>query len=147
LMTLERALASTVLGEEIPEPFSEADRQPSYWTRLKARLLHPSTSKGIGFLLAKLPLGVVSLAATTFAVSVPVALASALVTFPFEGARIEFIGREIDTFQEALACTIAAPITVLLALHALNGLAGLSARFARGAVGGGAKGERAAQAL
>jgi len=137
-MSLERAMAASVLGEEIAAPFADADRQPSFWSRLKGRLLDPTTYKGIAFLFAKLPIGIVSFAAAAFAVSIPVALASALITFPFEDAQINVIGRKIDTIQEALACTIAAPVVIVLALHALNGLAGLSARFARGAVGGGA---------
>ena len=135
-MSLERHLAGSVLGQSIPAPFAEADHQASFWSRLKARLLHRSTYKGIAFLLAKLPIGIASFALTTFVVSIPIALAVSLATFPFEDARMDFAGMEINTVQEALACTILAPVVILLALHLLNGAAGLFARMARGAVGG-----------
>ena len=136
-MGLERRLAGSVLRESISGPFEGTAPGRSLCSRLKARLLHPATYRGIAFLLAKLPIGLASFILAAAAVAVPVALAASVATFPFEDARITIAGIEIDTIQRALACAVAAPLVVLLGLHLINGAAGLSARVARGAVGGG----------
>lgn len=136
LMSFERRMAGGVLGEAIPQPFAEVDRRDGFWQRLKGRLGNAATYKGIAFLFAKLPVGIVSLVATVLALSIPAALLMTIVTFPFDGARPDFFGQEIDTPQKALACAILSPIVALFALHALVRLARLFAGFARSSVGG-----------
>ena len=132
LAALERLLAIHLLGAEVPPmlpPFRSEPASP--WQSLKGFLANPVTWKGMAFLVAKLPLGIVTFVILVAALSISGTLMAVPVLFPFaEGwlpvdSSIQMDGLiwTIDSFFEALLCGAFGAILFLLSLNLLNGLA------------------------
>jgi hypothetical protein len=128
MSALERRLAIGLLGAEVPPmapPPSTA--AVGFWQRLRTFLSNPVTWKGMGYLLIKLPLGVVSFVALITLSSVSMALLLVPVVWPFADMSLDFVdGVEIlqpATFGGALVIGLAGAILLLMSLNLLNGLA------------------------
>ncbi len=118
---LERLLAIGLLGARVPPMFTPGapDRRPLQ--RARDVLANPVTWTGLLFLLLKLPLGIVS-----FVLWVTmIALSGSLMAAPFfyQEWPPQIFLYEIDTFPEALACTVAGVLLAFVALNLFNGLA------------------------
>jgi hypothetical protein len=122
LAALERLMAIHLLGAPVPPMQPPAPAAPrSFLTRVKEFLANPVTWKGMGYLLVKFPLGMVSFVALTFLV----ALSFALIAAPFlYQSQDFFLGWWwVDTMGKALLCSLAGLICALVSLNLLNGLA------------------------
>ncbi len=129
LIVFERQMAIWLLHEEIP-PFTRQDmRGLSLWEQFKAVISNPVTWKGLAYLLAKLPLGILSftLLVTFLALSVSMLAAPAY----YQYFPPEFIIWSVDTLGEALLLSLVGIFVALISMHILNGLAWVSGKFAR----------------
>jgi hypothetical protein len=134
MLDFERHLAIWMLGEEIP-PLSRQDVSGlTLWQKFKSILSNPVTWKGLLYLFARFPLGILSF---TVLVSL-VALSASLVGAPFyyywlhPQVNLSWgLVWEINTLPQALVlCGIGIFVT-LISMHILNGLAWISGKFAR----------------
>ena len=133
LTGFERLLAIHVLGQRI-DKLRDVLPQESAWQWLKGVLTAPATWKGLVFLLAKFPFGIVSFcfAVTLLATSVAFLVAPILV---LGGGVIDLGFWEVDSLPEALLCTLAGAVGHLVVLHLLNALAWVWGALARGLLG------------
>ena len=138
-VVFERQMAITLLREDIP-PISRQDLTgKTLWQKFTATLGNPVTWKGLVYLLAKFPLGIISF---VFLVAL-VSLSAASVGAPFyyyfwpPSVDLTLTGTPwtniwiIDTMPEALLLSLVGIFVTLGSMHILNGLAWLSGKFAR----------------
>lgn len=134
LLEFERHLAIWMLQEQIP-PLSRQDTSGlTLWQKFKSILANPVTWKGLLYLLARFPLGILS-----FTVLVTlVALSASLVGAPFYYSWLHpqvnlswGLAWEITTLPQALVLCVIGIFVTLLSMHVLNGLAWISGKFAR----------------
>lgn len=147
LTELERRLVSALLGQTIPAAEVSASPTSGVWgalavglrdrgavrplvARTIARLVDPATYRGLIFLVAKLPLGLVSFAAIAACYGLALGLLLAPLTYRLDGLAIGFGLVPVDNFETAVLCFLGAPPAILAAMHVSNALAALSARFA-----------------
>lgn len=128
MSALERRLAIGLLGAEVPPmapPPSAA--AVGFWQRLRAFLSNPVTWKGMGYLLMKLPIGIVSFVALVTSLSVSITLLLVPVTWPWTDVTfdsdIDFGVWHPSTFAGSLICGLIGAILLLVSLNLLNGLA------------------------
>lgn len=118
---LERQMAIHLLGASVSPMSAPAAPGLGVLDRLKAWLANPVTWKGMAFLAIKFPLGL-----ATFVLLVTLgALSVALTLSPFfyTWSPPQIFLWEIDTLGEALLCSLAGLVTLLISLNALNGVA------------------------
>lgn len=129
LVVFERQMAIWLLREEIPPINRQEMRGLSPWEQLKAAIANPVTWKGLAYLLAKLPLGILSftLLVTCAAVSVSMLAAPAFYRI-FPPQMFVWV---VDTLGEALLSSLAGIFVALISMHVMNGLAWVSGKFAR----------------
>ena len=100
-------------------------------TRVAARLKDPTTFRGLIFLVAKLPLGLLSLATVAAAYGTAIVLLLAPLTYRV-GPLAPTVGpMRVDSVEEATVGFLVAPVALLAAMHVSNLLAVASGRFAR----------------
>ena len=128
LMNLERWLAIRLLGVDIP-PLSPVDPQGPMWRRLVGKATHPSTWTGMFFLLAKLPLGLVSFLLTVVLLSVSIAFTAAPVLHLVFAIPVG--PWSVDSLGESLLLVPLGVVVAVLSVNALNYAASLHGRFAR----------------
>jgi hypothetical protein len=149
LVDLERRLAAGLLGEAIPAthaPVAAAVPVPTagwravardraalaaLWRGVAARLADPGTFRGLAFLVAKLPLGLVSFAAVAVAYGAALGLLLAPVTYRVDALAVRLGPLRVDTMEEAAVAFFVAPLAILAAMHVSNALAAASGRVAR----------------
>jgi hypothetical protein len=138
LVVFERQMAIWLLREEIP-PITRRDmRELSLWEQFKAALGNPVTWKGLVYLLAKLPLGILSFTVLVTLVSLSASLLATPLYYQWFQPEIDLGSNNlnnllwtIDTLGEALLASLAGVLVTLVSMHVLNGLAWVSAKFAR----------------
>lgn len=146
LAAFERRLAAVLLGEAVAS--GEASPAPgllvalaatwrdraalvALWRGVGARLADPTTFRGLIFLVAKLPLGIVSFAIVAAAYGAAAAMLLAPVTYRFDAVVTRLGPVRIDDVEEAAVGFLLAPLALLAAMHLSNALAVASGRFAR----------------
>jgi signal transduction histidine kinase len=132
MAALERGLARSLLGVRIPLPPAREEGLPA-WVRVKQWLRDPVTWKSLVFVIAKLPLGIVALAALAGPGFVAVVLLLSPLITAF--VPIVFFGWEIADPLEALPLAPVGALACVAALHLFNGLSwlyGLTARVMLG---------------
>ena len=130
LVAFERQLAIRLLHVDIPPMSHETVLEQSAWARLKAHLSNPVTWKGLAYLFARFPLGILS-----FVVAIPLivltgALLFAPLTYTDPECQIYIFSWQIDTLNEAVICSILGLFVGLISMHVMNCLAFVSGRFA-----------------
>ena len=140
LAAFERQMAIWLLHEDIPPMTRQDLTGKSLWQKFTATLANPVTWKGLAFLVAKFPLGIVSFTVVVALGSFSVALLGAPFYYQFANPEFTFFRYGtwlvinpwvIDTLPEALLLSLIGVFVTLISLHAFNGLTWLSARFAR----------------
>ncbi|HEV7508115.1 MAG TPA: sensor domain-containing protein [Thermoanaerobaculia bacterium] len=126
MSVLERRLAIGLLGAEVP-PMAPPPGASTlgFWQRLRTFLSNPVTWKGMGYLLMKFPIGVVSFVALVTSLSVSISLLLVPVTWPWSDVTfdVDFGIWNPSTFSGSLLCGLAGAILLLVSLNLLNGLA------------------------
>jgi hypothetical protein len=119
----ERQAAIHLLGAAVPPmappPTGEAR---TAWQRAGDFFANPVTWKGMGFLLLKFPLGVVSFVATVVLLSVSGALVLAPLFWDLEGLSIDTVVFRVDSPGGAWACSLLGVGLIFLSLNLLNAL-------------------------
>ncbi len=139
LIVFERQMAIWMLREEIPPISRESFTGKNLWQTFTTTLANPVTWKGLVYLFAKFPLGILSFSVLVTLVS----LSAALVATPFyyqtispnthiiwNGAYWNLMGI-IDTLPKAILISVIGLFITLVSMHILNGLAWVSGKFAR----------------
>jgi hypothetical protein len=119
----ERQAAIHLLGAEVPPmspPPSGAAR--SAWQRAGDFFSNPVTWKGMGFLLLKLPLGIVSFVSTVALLSLSAGLLVAPLFWDTEGFQIDTIFFQVDSPAAAWACAVFGLGLLFISLNLLNAL-------------------------
>ncbi len=128
MSALERWLAISLLGAEVP-PMAPPPSATAvgFWQRLRTFLSNPVTWKGMGYLLMKLPIGIVSFIALVTSVSVSISLLLVPVTWPWTDVTFDFDVNfgvwHPSTFAGSLICGLVGAILLLVSINLLNGLA------------------------
>ncbi len=137
-IVFERKLAIWLLKVDIL-PISIPDGTgKTLWQKFKTRAGNPVTWKGLVFLMAKFPIGVlcftilVSLLAISlslFTVPIYYRLFQPVIDLTWSTMPIQL--NVIDTLPEALICSLIGFFLLLISFHIFNGMAILSGKFAR----------------
>jgi len=126
MSALERRIAIGLLGAEVPPmappPSPEAQ---GFWQRMRTFFSNPVTWKGMGYLLLKLPMGVVSFTALVTLLSTSLALMLVPVLWPWAdfSADVDLVIWGPTTFGGALFVGLIGTILLLISLNLFNGLA------------------------
>jgi hypothetical protein len=127
MTALERQLAIHLLGAAVPPMSPAALTAPGaprgFWRSVQDFLGNPVTWKGMGYLLIKLPLGVVTFTVTVFLLSLSAAFLLAPFAYPLGLLELDGAVFTIDGPWSALLCGVIGLLIAFLSLHALNGLA------------------------
>jgi hypothetical protein len=130
----ERQLAIWLLLVNIPPMSRPIPGEVSTWERIKAYLTNPVTWKGLLFLFAKFPLGILSFVVLVTSIALTGAFLTAPLTFYFFPIDVWLWGNlhwRLDTLPEALLGCLIGLILLFISMHILNGLAWVSGQFAR----------------
>ena len=124
LMAFERQLAIHLLGATVPPMAPPTPSAPrSFWRTVQDFFANPVTWKGLGYLLIKLPLGILTFTVTIFMVSLTAAFL--LTPFAYSAGVLEWDSTiwTVDTPGEALLCGLIGLVFAFLSIQILNGLA------------------------
>jgi hypothetical protein len=127
LTALERQLAIHLLGAEVPPMGPARPQAPA----ARRGLLHsvfdflgnPVTWKGMGYLVLKLPLGIVTFVVTIFLLAVSASFLIAPFVYPAGLLEWDGFVWNLDSPAAAVLCGAVGLLLAFLSLHALNGLA------------------------
>lgn len=138
LIAFERQLAIWLLHENIPPMSREDFTGMSLWQSFLAAVRSPVTWKGLVYLFAKFPLGLLSFITVTVLGSLSIALVAAPIYYSFVDPGINFMWDftrwqpwVIDTLGEAFILSLIGIFVALISLHVFNALALVSGVFAR----------------
>lgn len=134
----ERGMAIGMLREDIL-PRSQQDLSGmTLWKKFTATLANPVTWKGLAYLLAKFPLGIISFVVLVTLLSVSLAFLTMPFYYTWFSPEITLWGDStlypmvlVDTLGEAMLGSLIGVILTLVSLHILNGLAWVSGKFAK----------------
>jgi hypothetical protein len=119
----ERQAAIHLLGADVPPmtppPTHEAR---TAWQRAGDFFSNPVTWKGMGFLLLKLPLGIVSFIATVTLLSVSAGFLFAPLFWEVGVFEIDMVRFQLDSLGAAWVCSLVGVGLVFLSLNLLNAL-------------------------
>jgi hypothetical protein len=125
LTALERQLAIHLLGAQVPPmgPLRQGSPARGFWRSVIDFLSNPVTWKGMGYLLLKLPLGIITFVVTVFLCALSGALLIAPFTYPV--GVLELDGRvwDLDNPFAAVLCAALGLVLAFLSVHVMNGLA------------------------
>jgi hypothetical protein len=134
LAALERRMAIHLLGVPVPPMQPPAPAAPRrFLTRVKELLANPVTWKGMGYLLVKFPLGMLTFIALTFLLALSFALIAA--PFLYRSQDLFFGWWWVDTLGKALLCSLLGLVFALVSLNLLNGLAWVWKQLSRAMLG------------
>jgi hypothetical protein len=139
LLVLERQMAITLLHQDIPPINHQSSTGKSAWQQLKGALSNPVTWKGLLYLFAKFPLGILSFVVLVTFLSTTFSLLTAPIYYQWVhplvsmdlGSSLWSPNWSIDTLPEALLACVAGVLMLFVSMHVFNGLAWVSGRFAR----------------
>lgn len=135
---LERKMAIALLGVSIA-PMQDPDtKHHNLWERFKLLVRNPVTWKSLVFLIAKLPIGIISFTVLTTLLVLSMSLLTTPIYYQAFPVMIDLgpagppLLRSliVDTPSEAWTCALVGLISLLVSMHILNGLAWLSGKFA-----------------
>ena len=128
LLAAERALANSLLGSDLPAA-GLAPGGEGWIARLKAYWTDSATWRGMGYLLARFPVGVFTFTATVAAYSTALYLIAAPIVAPFDTMELGIW--EPDTWYEGLALVPVGLVTLVAAGWLSEGMAAMSRGLAR----------------
>lgn len=131
LTAMERQLAIHLLGAEVP-PMAPAEppARRGFLHRVLDFLGNPVTWKGMGYLILKFPLGVITFTVTVFLLSLSAAFLIAPFAEPTGLLELDGWMWRMDSPLAAVASAAVGVVLAFLSLQALNGLAWIWRRLA-----------------
>jgi hypothetical protein len=131
LLMLERGLANALLGTELP-PVAVAPQGEGWFGRLKAYWTDGTTWRGVGYLLARFPVGVATFTVAVTTYSVALWCLAAPLLAPLEAMDIGFW--EPNTVLEGLAFVPFGVVALFTAGWISEGMAAMSRGLIRATV-------------
>jgi hypothetical protein len=134
LLVFERQLAIVLLHVKIAPLTRQGMQVKGIWKTFLAYLANPVTWKGLLYLLAKFPLGIINFTVAVTALAIAGAFLFAPILYRFIPLQIWFSWNrawEIKTLPEALVAFVIGAVLLVSTFHLLNGLAWVSGQFAR----------------
>ena len=139
LIVFERKMAIWLLHEDIPPVTMQNMDGKNIWQKFTAMLSNPVTWKGLVYLFAKFPLGIISFSLLVTFVAVSASLLGMPFYYQVINPQINIsldLGvwtpiLSVDTISEAMLCSLVGIFVTLISMHILNGLAWVSGKFAR----------------
>jgi hypothetical protein len=132
LLEGERILANTLLGTAIPRPGLVPHAEGGWFARLKAYWTDGTTWRGIGYLLARFPIGIATFGVAVTAYSAGLWGLAAPILAPLEVMDLGFW--EPDTVLEGLALVPVGFVLLVAAGWISEGMAAMSRALVRAAV-------------
>jgi putative sensor protein len=123
LLMLERGLSNSLLGTELP-PVAVAPKGEGFFGRFKAYWTDGTTWRGIGYLLARFPIGVATFTVAVTTYSVALWCLAAPLLAPLEAMDLGFW--EPDTVLEGLAFVPFGVVALFTAAWISEGMAAMS---------------------
>ena len=123
LLMLERGLANALLGTELP-PVAVAPQGEGWFGRLKACWTDGTTWRGVGYLLARFPVGVATFTVAVTTYSVALWCLAAPLLAPLEAIHLGFW--EPNSVLEGLAFVPFGVVALFTAGWITEGMAGMS---------------------
>lgn len=122
---LDRAMTSRLLGVTIAKPEARPSQSDSARAILVAQLKSLQFWKEFGYLVLKLPLGIVAFTVTITFVSLSLALIVApfILTYFPDAQMMLWDGQQIDTMQEAVVTSVAGLGLGVMTVFLINGFA------------------------
>jgi hypothetical protein len=131
LLMFERGLANTLLGTQLA-PVAVAPRADGWFARLKAYWTDGTTWRGVGYLLARFPIGIATFVIAVTAYSVALWCLAAPLLAPLEAMDLGFW--EPDTVLEGLAFVPFGLVALFTAGWISEGMAAMSRALIRATV-------------
>jgi hypothetical protein len=131
LLEAERAMANALLGTDI-EPAGLAPQGEGLWGRFKAYWKDATTWKGVGYLLARFPIGIFTFSVAVTVYSAAGFLLAAPIIAPLHAMELGIW--EPDTVLEGLALVPLGLITLVAAGWISEGMAVMSRALARAVI-------------
>jgi hypothetical protein len=128
LLAAERTLANSLLGADIP-PAPLAPGGEGWWGRLKAYWTDKPTWRGMAYLIARFPAGLLAFSVVVGAFASAGYLITAPISAPFDGVELGIW--EPDTVYEGLALVPAGLVTLVAAGWLSEACAVMSRQLAR----------------
>lgn len=129
MLIFEREMALRLLNVEIAPMTRDPNPPQGLWARLKAILGNPVTWKGLAYLFARFPLGIVAFVIVVTWLSLTIGLISAPFVYSF--ASVNYGAGRIATLSDALLCAVIGFVIGIAGMHLMNLLAYISGQFAR----------------
>ena len=139
LLAFERAMAIGLLREQIPSMSPRTAPGSGVWKQFTAALGNPVTWKGLFYLVAKFPLGIISFVVLVTFLSTGLALLFAPAYYGYLPLNWDLTINGVyanpvwvmDTLPEAIIASVVGIFVLLVGMQAFNGLAWLSGKFAK----------------
>jgi hypothetical protein len=125
MLLFEREMANRLLRVDIPSLAREPNPPDGMWARIKTTLSNPVTWKGLVYLFARFPLGILAFVVVVTWLSLTLGLISA----PFVYSSFTIEGR-VGTMNEALLCAVVGIAIGFAGMHLMNFLAYIFGQFA-----------------
>lgn len=138
LIIFERKMAIWLLKVEIAPISNQGNAGKNLWQKFKSRAGNPVTWKGLAFLMAKFPLGIINFVVLVSLLSfslammlVPLYYNQFKTVIDLSWSTTPMNVHIINTLTEALLVSFAGIITLIISMNLLNALAVLNGKFAR----------------
>lgn len=134
-LRLERSLTSGLLGVQVP-PIDPLPVWPGgLWRQFKQFMGHGPTWKGIGYLLLRFPVGVVTFTVAVTLVSTSLAMTFAP-TYTWAGDDVTWGSWSFDPFWWSFLLVPVGVLLTFVSLHVMNALAAACGAWTRWSIGG-----------
>lgn len=129
LIAFERLQAINLLKMEIAPMSYPSDSSNGLWDRTKQFFTNPVTWKGLLYLFAKFPIGIIEFIIITLGLSLSLGMILSPLAYPWMTINIGFW--IIDSFSEALGVAVVGILLLPAVFHAFNFVAQLNGKFAK----------------
>lgn len=129
MLVFEREMAIHLLRVEIAPMTRDPNPPPGMWARLKSILRNPVTWKGLVYLFARFPLGILAFVIVVTWFSLAIGLISA--PFAYSFASVNFGAGRVATMSDALLCAVIGLVIGIAGMHLMNLMSYVYGQFAR----------------
>ncbi|MBN1311645.1 MAG: sensor domain-containing protein [Anaerolineae bacterium] len=127
MLVFEREMTNHLLPIDIPPLARDPNPPEGMWARIKATLTNPVTWKGLVYLLARFPLGILAFVVVVTWFALTLGLISAPFVYSYGSFAIE---GSAGTMNEALLCAVVGVVIGFAGMHLMNLLAYVFGQFA-----------------
>jgi hypothetical protein len=129
MLIFEREMAIHLLHVEIAPMTRDPNPPQGMWARVKSILSNPVTWKGLAYLLARFPLGILAFVIVVTWFGLTFGLISAPFVYSF--ASVNLGAGRVATMSDALLCAVVGFVIGIAGLHLMNLMSYVYGQFAR----------------